>query len=94
MEPFQSAYKKNHDFILLAEFSEVDGAVVLGTFPPKILESFDTDTFIKRVLASDHTSKKNKNGDGFHIGNQDDTHAYIKHGDFFSFVHYLSLRDV
>jgi hypothetical protein len=81
------------DFVIFAEFCETNGAIVLLTIP-KAPSDFDSEQFVKRILASDHTRKIDGNSLFSEWSNQDDTHISLKHGKYYSYVHYLTLHDV
>ena len=47
------------DFIIISEFSEIVGPMVLEIYPPESSGSFDLQSFVLKIHTSDHQAKSN-----------------------------------
>lgn len=47
----------NNDFILLSEFSELEGPVPLEVIPEGYAHGFDLNSFVLRIMAVDYQNK-------------------------------------
>lgn len=83
---------KPSDFIVLAEFCQNDGAKPVSTIPFS-LEDFDTVSYCRRILASDHTKKVDGTSFFTEWCHYDDSQAYIQHSNYHAFVYFLTLHD-
>ncbi|BFZ25297.1 hypothetical protein BsWGS_28336 [Bradybaena similaris] len=77
------------DFIMIAEFSELEGPKPLMTIPKDGGDNFDQNTFAVRILAVDHQNST----DGFSIS--EDAQVVVSDGEagVYAFVHHLVLYD-
>jgi hypothetical protein len=76
----QAPSSKYQDFILLAEFCEQRGPVTLLTIPfkRKEFEDFDFNSFVRRILSSDHTRKNDPSGSNSGLFGTEDTVVYLR----------------
>lgn len=83
---------KPSDFIILAEFCQDDGAKPIAKIPNTI-DDFDSISFCRRVLASDHTKKIDGTSFFTEWCHYDDSQAFVQHDSYYCFVYYLTLHD-
>ncbi len=98
---FQSLHQQKHpppplfkrDFIVMAEFCEQKGPTPLLVLPSeRVLERFNVQKFVTRVLAGDHTRKHDKLGDNCTWECPEDTQVYLTDSAQGAFAYVSNIR--
>jgi len=89
-DPWNLTSATPKDFILIAEFSELEGPKPLITIPRRTSVSYDLNAFSLRIMSVDHQSSN----ESFKI--LDDTHMILAENDdgVYAYVHHFTLYDV
>ncbi|KAK3096872.1 hypothetical protein FSP39_004256 [Pinctada imbricata] len=85
-----SAVQPDIDFILVAEFSELEGPRPVITIPTGGFNDFNITDFTVRIMSLDHQTSTSH---GFHLTEDSQVLISETRDNVFAFVHYLSLYD-